>query len=134
MSGHPAPPGHQGMATLAKLLELHRESVASLTALVRDKPSAELLGVARAMLKDNGVPVNAPGTRATKRLQTLYELYVKRLAEALDAERPTAAMLAEARLFLQQQGVQKDLGPLINKATAAKALEHTALPFKAPMQ
>ncbi len=59
----------------------------------------------------------------------LYAVFVRRLSEAVHAEAPSAAVLSEARHFLQTNGVRKDLGAAADRATALNLLADQRLPF-----
>jgi hypothetical protein len=120
-----------GPATHHMLQELHRLLVAELTArLTEGRPPAELLLVARRVLKDNGLLGLGIEQAERERLEALYREYVKRLSEAVFSENPSAAVLAEARLFIQSQGVAKDLCAAADTATALTLLQDQRLPFK----
>lgn len=92
------------------------------------EPPAEILGVARAYLKQNGVLAESP--EQVKALRDLYDLLAKALLAAVLQGTPTASMLAEVRHFLRDQGVGKDLGAGIDYAAALQALESIDLPFQ----
>jgi hypothetical protein len=93
------------MATHDQLQALWSELVAEMrTQLAPGKrPSAEMLGVARRMVKDGGV--TCPDDKARKDLDALYRAYLQRLSEALQQERPSSALLAEAGALLRWVGV-----------------------------
>jgi hypothetical protein len=110
--------------------ELHRLLIADLTVrLQAGKPSAEFLQVARKLLKDHGPLGLASTEEERQRIRDLYTVFVQRLSEAVHAEGPSAAILAEARHFIEANGVRKDLGAAADKATALELLEDLRLPF-----
>ncbi len=118
-------------STREMLQQLHRLVVSDLTARLQRGPvSAEFLTVARRVLKDNGLAGLATDAADRERLNAIYRAYVERLAEAVLGERPPAAILAEARVFLQAQGVGKDLGATAEQATALHLLADQRVPFK----
>jgi len=120
-----------GPATFEQLHELHRLVVEELIKRMKGAgTSAELLHVARAVMKDGGLLGLSLDEVEQKRLRELWDLYVKRIGEALRHERPSSAVLAEARQFLLQNGISKDLGEAIDHAAAMKVLGSLDLPFK----
>lgn len=120
----------QGMATPAELGELHGLVVRGLLDATQERPSAEMLAVARSVLRDNGLLGMAANDKDRKALQRLYRVYVRQLLEAMQAETVPAALLAECRVFLAGQGITKDLGGVVTKAAALKVLGSSSLPFK----
>lgn len=114
-------------ATFAELQELHALLVRFLIERVQGQSSAELLSVARALLVHNQVV--AQTDKDAKQLRRLYVLLVTRLGEALREERPSASMLSEARAFLHQQGITKDFGAAVERASTLDALASSSLPF-----
>jgi hypothetical protein len=116
-------------ATPEQLQDLLNLVVASLLDRMAGKASTELLQVARAVLRDNGLAGRASTADQRVRLRGLYDLYVDRLLEAVRAESPSAAVLAEARMFLVTQGIDKDLAPVVDAAEALATLKSQDLPF-----
>ncbi|MGA0610648.1 hypothetical protein [Caldimonas sp. KR1-144] len=109
--------------------ELNDLLVGELTRRVQasDAP-AEVLGVARALLKQNGVLAESP--EQVKALRDLHDLLTGALHAAVSSGTPTASMLAEVRHFLRDQGVGKDLSASIDHAAALQALDSIDLPFQ----
>lgn len=119
----------QGKATPEQLHELHRLVVKALTSeLKQDKPTAEALAVSRAVLKDNGLTGSAQTEADRKALQRLWGLLVQQLTTAMRRS-PSAAVVAEVRLFLSANGVTKDLQGHAAKAQALTVLADASLPF-----
>jgi hypothetical protein len=125
----------RGKASAEELEELHGLLVADLRRCMTAKgtrhrhPSAELLGIVRKTLRDNGVGASDEATR--KALQALYRLYLTRLMETLtdpDGGRVPAALLAEARSLLSWHGVG-DI-PAASAAKVAQQLLQANVPFK----
>ena len=88
-----------------------------------------LLSVVRRYLKDEGF-IGGPTAAADQaRLQAMWEMYRQQLERALEADSPPAAVFSEARLFLEGQGVSKDLGSATEQAEALQALGSASLPF-----
>jgi hypothetical protein len=111
--------------------ELHRLLVADLTTrLGTGRASAEMLQVARRVLKDQGPMGLASTDEEQQRIRHLYSVFVQRLSEAVHAEAPSAAILAEARHFLDTNGAKKNLQASADKATALTLLADQRLPFK----
>ncbi len=118
---------HEDVAELFRLVvaELRRR----LDPEAREKlPSAELLAVARKVLKD--VRQGPPDEACSKALKGLYRAYLRRLSEALlQTERhPGAALLAEARAFLTWHGCGDAPGAAAGKV--AQQLLTADVPFK----
>ena len=87
--------------------------------------STELLGVARAALKDTGTgPVNAADQKA---LRVVYRAFVRALRVAV-TETPTASVLEVARRFLKDCGLMPNYG---QESEALQKLESAHLPFNA---
>lgn len=133
----PDPATHDGAASdLRRMLEESRRLlfaciVQTLGDAKADKPvSAEFLHVARRVLRDNEAALPRLDEAQRKRLQDLHRLYVDRLLEAIQAPKPSTAVLAECRQFLATSGVGKDLGAAISDAQALAALNWDDLPFK----
>ncbi|MBE0547773.1 MAG: hypothetical protein IH627_08995 [Rubrivivax sp.] len=114
--------------------ELHDLLLRELVKRLRDGARADVLGVARAMLKHEGITaLDLPTDRrsvATKRLQRLYLSITDKLLEAVQADEASAAVLHEAIRWVTSQGVGKDLGAAIDTAAALRALKSTDLPFQ----
>jgi hypothetical protein len=91
--------------------------------------SVEMLAVSRRVLRDHGYicPVNDEASR--RKLEEMHRLYVKRLEEALRT-RPSAAVLAEVRHFLDQSGLTRDLQGAMSNAQAVALMADSRLPFK----
>lgn len=125
---------HPGLATATELQALHGELARDLLRHLKAGPTAALLAVTRAFLRDNGLLGLAHDEADRKRLHRMYTLLVQRLMEALEGpDRPSSAMLGEVRQFLAAQGVSKDLQAGVTRAQALRALEGLAVPFnKAP--
>lgn len=86
--------------------------------------SAELLGIARAALKDTGTgAINAADQKA---LRVIYRAFVRALRVAV-AEAPTASVLEVARRFLKD-GLMPNYG---QESEALQKLESAHLPFRA---
>jgi hypothetical protein len=121
---------------MAELEQLHRLVLEALEARLSAarRPGVEQLGVARAFLADNGYRGHwAMDPRTQKRLEKLYASLCKRLAEALEEDRPGAKMLGEVRAFLASQGIDKDFSAAAGSASAARAAELLGsldVPFK----
>ncbi len=90
------------------------------------RPPVEMLAVTRRFLRDNGQGCPDEATRA--QLERLFKTYCNKVAEAMQAETPTAATLAECRKLLEMQGIRVDL-PKAQALSAAKALGSLDLPF-----
>lgn len=118
-----------GPATRADLEELHRLVVRSLIDRIATAPSAELLQAARGVLKDAAVTGMDFDQAEAARLRKLWHAYVQRLEDALRMESPQSSPLAEARQFLQQQGLSVDLGAALDQAAAVAVLSDLDLPF-----
>jgi hypothetical protein len=86
--------------------------------------SPEVLQVTRRCLLEHG-PSTAEADEQ-KLLESVYELYVKRLQEALQADRPSAVVLGEAHKFLKSQHGMAGAP----KPTALFAVELGDLPFQ----
>lgn len=87
--------------------------------------SAELLGIARAALKDTGTgAINAADQKA---LRVIYRAFVRALRVAV-AEAPTASVLEVARRFLKDSGLMPNYG---QESEALQKLESAHLPFRA---
>jgi hypothetical protein len=113
------------------LHELHRLVVSELLRCVKaGEPSAELLHVARSLLRDNQVQALEP--RDVARLRRLHALLAQRLEEALSAPMPPAAVLAEARKFLKDNNVTKDHDSATETRQAVQSLSSLDLPFTSP--
>lgn len=120
-----------GMAPMDQLRELWSLLVDNLRRCLtvtpgKKAPSAELLAVARKVLKDAGVV--CPDEESRKRLERLYAAYLQRLSEAMEQERPSAAHLAEARAFLAWIG-HADI-PAASAGKAAQQLLEASVPFR----
>jgi len=98
-------------------------------ALGKPKVPPEMFSVARAFMRDNHVSVNSE--RSTKTLQAMHGLYCTRLHEALAKPNPPAAVIAEARKFLEWHGIKADL-PAATAAQIAGKLADGNLPFTKP--
>lgn len=119
-----------GRATPEQLHELHRLVASALVTQLKNsgKPSAEILGVARSLLKDNGL-CGLSQTEADRRtLRRLWVLLVRHLAAAMQSN-PKPALVAEVRLFLAANGITKDLPGHAAKAQALHLLADASLPF-----
>lgn len=90
------------------------------------EPSAELLGVARRFLKDNG-QLGPPDEAARKDLEEMHRLYRKALLAALQKPTPSSTLLAEARTYYSQQQPAEP-------TPAAAPLEGTGVPFPTTKQ
>lgn len=122
---------HMGPGTKEDLEDLHSLLVDSVIAGVQgDQPSADMLAVARAMLKQEGVSGMKATVRERNRLRRLHGLLTRRLLDELKAGTPTPAMLTVARHFLRDNGVEKDLGRAAAAAAALRAIDYDDLPFK----
>lgn len=119
-----------GPATPEQLHELHRLLASALVAQLKDtrKPSAEVLGVARSLLKDNGLFGLAQTEADRRTLRRLWGLLVRHLSTAMQGN-PKPALVAEVRLFLAANGVTKDLPGHAAKAQALHLLADASLPF-----
>jgi hypothetical protein len=123
-------PTNKGPATVEELQELHRLVVTGLCRHLKATDSAAVLGVARAMLRDQGLLGLARAPHEQKRLQRLYGLLVSRLLDAMQQPGgPSAAVLGEVRQLLAAEGIHKDLEGSINQERALKALGDADLPF-----
>lgn len=110
--------------------ELHRLVVSALLAdLKQDKPSAEVLSVARSLLKDNGLCGLAQAAKDRAALQRLWGLLLQQLTTAMESPSPSASVVAEVRLFLSAQGVTKDTLGLATTTQALASLSDASLPF-----
>lgn len=109
--------------------ELHRLLAEGLIAALKRTPSAEMMGVARALLKQEGVTALELQEQDRKRLQRLHRLVAEKLLAAVMTGQPGAAILSEARHFCRDNGVGKDLGAAVSTAQALAALQSTDLPF-----
>lgn len=119
-----------GKATPDQLNELHRLVVcALLTDLKQDKPSAEVLSVARSLLKDNGLCGLAQAAKDREALQRLWGLLLQQLTHAIQSPSPSASVVAEVRLFLAANGSTKDTQGHTATAQALASLSDAALPF-----
>jgi hypothetical protein len=109
---------------------LHRAIAKHLVgALKLDRPSAEMLGVARAFLRDQGSAGHAHTDRDRKRLQALLSLYVEALHTALVSGDAPAIVLAEVGLFLARSGAMQGLGTHAEVVKAVHQLTAADLPF-----
>lgn len=119
-----------GKATPEQLNELHRLVVCALLAdLKQEKPSAEVLSVARSMLKDNGLCGLAQAVKDREALQHLWGLLLHQLTLAMQAPAPSASLVAEVRLFLTANGMTKDTQGHTATTQALASLSDAALPF-----
>lgn len=122
-------PTSQG--TREDLEDLHGLLVDSVVSGVQaEEPSAEMLAVARALLKQEGVSGMKATVRERNRLRRLHGLLTRRLLDELKAGTPTPALLTVARHFLRDNGVEKDLGKAATQAEALRAINYDNLPFK----
>ena len=122
-------PPNTGPASIEELQELHRLLAAEMLARLKSAPSGELLNVARSFLRDNGRIGLVSDDKDRRALQRLYSLYVRQLRAALEQPQTSASVLSEARLFLQAQGIEKNLGAAIDTSKALAVLDLAALPF-----
>lgn len=92
------------------------------------RTSVEVLALSRAFLHDNRYigPVDEP--RFRRRLDRLHDLYVKGLAAAMSDGTPSASLLSEARIFMEQAKQQQRL---LEATKISTALPMTP-PFKQP--
>jgi hypothetical protein len=119
-----------GKATPEQLHELHRLVVFALLAdLKQDKPSAEVLSVARSLLKDNGLAGLAQAAKDRAALQRLWGLLLQQLTHAMESPSPSASLVAEVRLFLAANGINKDTQGHAATTQALASLSDAALPF-----
>lgn len=119
-----------GKATPEQLNELHRLVVSALLSdLKQDKPSAEVLSVARSLLKDNGLCGLAQAAKDRAALQRLWGLLLKQLTSAMESPSPSASVVAEVRLFLAANGINKDTQGHAATTQALASLSDAALPF-----
>ena len=118
-----------GPAPYELVEELHRLLAGELVRRLKDSPSAETLGVARAFLKDQGLAGLAPSAEDLKELHRMHRLLLEQLLLALQEGRPSAAVFAEVRHLLRDNGIHKDLGGAIDATKALQALTSSALPF-----
>jgi hypothetical protein len=119
-----------GLATYEKLQDLHGLLALSMAERLKANPTSDDLSTTRAFLKDNGLAGRASTDADRKRLEKLYVTYTRQLAAALEVDRPSAAVLGEARVFLSRAGVEKDLAGAIDHAKAVQVLSMASLPFK----
>lgn len=119
-----------GKATPAQLHELHRLVVTALLSdLKTPKPSAEVLSVARSMLKDNGLCGLAQAAKDRAALQRLWGLLLKQLTSAMESPSPSASLVAEVRLFLAVNGTNKDTQGHTATTQALASLADADVPF-----
>ena len=117
-------------ATASELNDLHRLVASTLlTELRGGKASAELLGVARSLLRDNGLCGLSQTDTDRDGLRKLYGLLVRQLLKAMKEPAPSASIVGEVRLFLAQQGITKDLPGHTATTSALAQLTDSALPF-----
>lgn len=95
------------------------------------RPSVEMLAVTRRWLRDNST--YCPDDASRRKLEQLYRLYCSRLVEAMEGDQVNAATLAEARKFLEWQGLRADI-PKHQAVQVAKQLSTGALPFTNPLR
>ena len=109
-----------GPSTREQMEQLHHEVRLTLWRRMR-KPRVpvQLLAVARTFLNDNGVYVNDETSR--KALERIYKLYEEQLLSALKRPNPPAALLLEARHFVESKRQTQSHQPL--------QLPDTGLPF-----
>jgi hypothetical protein len=118
-----------GPASWEQLHELHGLITRDLIMRIKGQHApAEVLGVARALLKQNGVFGEMP--EQAQELRELYRLLVGQLRDAMTAGRPSSFILSEVRQFLHSQGVGKDLGAAIDHAAALQVLNAVDFPFQ----
>lgn len=122
--------GATGPASIELAYELHRLLAAELVARMKASPSADLLAVVRAFLKDQGHLDVPTDDKARKKLERLHRLLVERLLEAVTAGIPSASVMSEARRLLLDQGIHKDLGGAVDTAKALQLLSAAHLPFR----
>lgn len=119
-----------GKATPEQLHELHRLVVSALLSdLKQDKPSAEVLSIARSLLKDNGLCGLAQAAKDRAALQRLWGLLLQQLTSAMESPNPSASVVAEVRLFLAANGINKDTQGHTATTQALAVLSDAALPF-----
>jgi len=119
-----------GKATPEQLNELHRLVVSALlTDLKQDKPSAEVLSVARSMLKANGLCGLAQEAEDRAALQRLWGLLLRQLTHAMESPSPSASLVAEVRLFLAANGINKDTTSHTATTQALASLADADVPF-----
>ncbi len=119
-----------GKATPEQLNELHRLVVSALlTDMKQDKPSAEVLSVARSLLRDNGLCGLAQAAKDRAALQRLWSLLLHQLTTAMESPNPSASVAAEVRLFLAANGINKDTQGHTATTQALASLSDAALPF-----
>ena len=77
--------------------------------------SAEMLGEARKMLTGAGyIAERTPW--ATRKLDTLHSTYLAALQSAVVSDKPSAAILCEARLYLLQAKADREALPTTHSA------------------
>lgn len=118
-----------GRASMEMVHELHGLVIRELLRRLKSEPSAELLSVARAILRDNGAD-RANDARDVAKLKKLHGLYCSALAAALEVDRPSAAVLNEARQWLMCNGITKDFDRFTTEAEALRTLQDVAVPFR----
>lgn len=110
--------------------QVYRVTVAALLDRLRTKPTAELLGVARSLLRDSGYIGKAASGRDRLVLQQLHRLYVKALVDAVEGGTASAAVLAEVGLYLHRSGFTDALGSKSRALQAAQKFVDRDMPFQ----
>lgn len=117
-------------ATHEELQELLHLVTQTLIDRIKQAPTADLLGVARGLLKNSGTFGLALEPEQQQRLQQLWDLLLLRLLEAMQQPQPPAAILSEVRQLLADNGITKDLPAGLAQAEALQVLHGIDLPFQ----
>ena len=80
--------------------------------------SAELLGEARKLLSNSGYIAERTAW-STRKLDTLHSAYITALQAAVVSDKPSAAILCEARLYLLQTKADREALPTTHSAISS---------------
>lgn len=115
-------------ATMEDLEELHGLLIGTLIERLSGAPSVPEMEIAGRLLHDHGITAESPEDMAL--LREMFNLLKQRLHEALSQPSPKAAVLAESRRFLKNNGINYQGSPALNAADAFASLAGVDFPFK----
>ena len=110
--------------------DLHRALAVELHRRMKGTPSATELVCARRFLRDQGEALIATDEADRKRFAAIRKLYLQKLHEALQADQPSAAVLAEVLRFLTAADMVRNLGSYVEARRALATLTAADLPFQ----